>query len=179
MVSIITARKRSLGQGNMFTGLCLSTLSTGGGGFGAIPSCLAAGLQQGLQAHTQGGSGGGSGPGPHPRGKLRGIWSRPTPKGEVEGDLPRGCLLWGGCLVPGGACSRGCLLRGGLVLGGCLVETSRRLLLRVVRILLECILVWKLFILKQRQWLHKYTVFHKNLKRTRSKFDMSGRSLQK
>ena len=26
-------------------------------------------------------------PGPHPRGNLRGIWSRPTPKGEVEGDL--------------------------------------------------------------------------------------------
>ena len=25
-------------------------------------------------------------PGPHPRGKLRGIKSRPTPKGEIEGD---------------------------------------------------------------------------------------------
>ena len=24
--------------------------------------------------------------GPHPRGKLRGIRSRPTPKGEIEGD---------------------------------------------------------------------------------------------
>ena len=24
-------------------------------------------------------------------GKLRGIWSRPTPKGDVEGDLTRGC----------------------------------------------------------------------------------------
>ena len=24
-------------------------------------------------------------PGPHPRGKFRGIWSRPTAKGEVEG----------------------------------------------------------------------------------------------
>ena len=51
------------------------------------PACLAAGLQGGLQAHTQGGSGGGSCPGPHPRGKWRGIWSRPTAKGEVEGDL--------------------------------------------------------------------------------------------
>ena len=30
---------------------------------------------------------GGSGLGPHPRGKLIGIWSRSTPKGEVEGDL--------------------------------------------------------------------------------------------
>ena len=27
-----------------------------------------------------------SGPGPHPRGKWRGIRSRPTPKGEIEGD---------------------------------------------------------------------------------------------
>ena len=28
---------------------------------------------------------GGSGPGPHPRGKLAGIWSRPTPKGKLRG----------------------------------------------------------------------------------------------
>ena len=35
-------------------------------------------------------------PGPHPGGKFRGIWpggvSRPTPKGEVQGDLVRGGL---------------------------------------------------------------------------------------
>ena len=31
--------------------------------------------------------GGGVSPGPQPRGKWRGIWSRPTAKGEVEGDL--------------------------------------------------------------------------------------------
>ena len=54
---------------------------------GGIPACLA-----GFQAHTQGEVygdlvGGGGSPGPHPRGKLRGIWSRPTAKGEVEGDL--------------------------------------------------------------------------------------------
>ena len=35
-------------------------------------------------------------PGPHPRGKLRGIWSRPTPKGEVEGDLAGGVPALGG-----------------------------------------------------------------------------------
>ena len=32
------------------------------------------------------GGGGGGAPGPHIRGKLRGIRSRPTPKGEIEGD---------------------------------------------------------------------------------------------
>ena len=52
-----------------------------------IPACLAAGLQGGLQANTQGGSEGESGPGPQPGGTLRGIWSRPTAKGEIEGDL--------------------------------------------------------------------------------------------
>ena len=73
---------------------------------GGIPACLS-----GFQAHTQGGSLGGSGwgsPGPHPGGKLRGIWSRPTPKGEVEGDLARGVSALGG------ACSTGCLLWEGL-----------------------------------------------------------------
>ena len=29
---------------------------------------------------------GGGSPGPHTRGNLRGIRSRPTPKGEIEGD---------------------------------------------------------------------------------------------
>ena len=81
----------------------------------------------GLQVHIKGESGGGSGPCPQPRGKLRGIWSRRTPKGEVEGDLPGG----------GGACSGGCLVLG--VPGG--DPPPGRLLLRAERILLECILV--------------------------------------
>ena len=53
-----------------------------------IPACLAAGIQggRGVQAHTQRGNWEGSDPGPHPRGKLRGIRSRLTPKGEIEGD---------------------------------------------------------------------------------------------
>ena len=38
------------------------------------------------QAHTQVGNWGGSDPGPQPRRKLRGIRSRPTAKGEIEGD---------------------------------------------------------------------------------------------
>ena len=62
--------------------------------------------------------------------------------------LPGWSLLWG-CLVLGDVCSRGlsgpggCLVLGGyLVPGGCPVETpSGWLLLRAVRILLECILV--------------------------------------
>ena len=53
---------------------------------GGIPACLVAGLQgggipaclAGFQDYTQGGSLGGSG--------WKGV-SRPTPKGEVEGDL--------------------------------------------------------------------------------------------
>ena len=68
------------------------------------------------------GAGEGS-PGPHPRMKLRGIWSRPTPKGEVEGDLVQAHTQggsWGGSGREGGACSG---------------ATD------AVRILLECILV--------------------------------------
>ena len=70
-------------------------------------------------SRSWGGGGSGPGPGPQPRGKLRGVWS-----GGVPGR--------GVCLFQGGACSRGCL-----------VETATlRLLLRAVRILLECILVY-------------------------------------
>ena len=50
-----------------------------------IPACLAAGLWEGGVCIQQVSSGEGC-LGPHPRGKLRGIRSRPTPKGEIEGD---------------------------------------------------------------------------------------------
>ena len=51
-----TARKGSLGQGNIFRSVCQEFCSWGQGGnpaciAGGIPACLA-----GLQAHTQGGS---------------------------------------------------------------------------------------------------------------------------
>ena len=101
----------------LFTGECVCAIPACIAG--GIPACLAAGLRSRgevgipaclacFQAHTQGGSLGGSGPGPQPRGKLRGIWSRPTPKGEVEGDLAKGdvpapggwCLLRGRCGDP-------------------------------------------------------------------------------
>ena len=55
---------------------------------------------------------------------------------------PRGDVWPGGCLVPGGAWSWG--VQGVPGPGGCLVETTPapgRLLLRAVRIPLECILV--------------------------------------
>ena len=77
----IAARKRSLGQGNMFTDVCLST------GEGLVPA-------------------------------AGGAWSL-FQWGEVPGP--------GGCLVPG--------------VGGC-GDPPWRLLLWVVRILLECILVY-------------------------------------
>ena len=73
----ITSRKRSLGQGYIFTGVCHSV---NGGGVpapgGACSGCLL----------PVGGLVWGGAPGPHPRQKLMGIRSRPTPKGEIEGD---------------------------------------------------------------------------------------------
>ena len=59
-------------------------------------------------------------------------------------------LFTGGCLVPGWCLLRGggLLLGGGLIRGGLVPEgawwrpSPRRLLLRAVRILLECILVY-------------------------------------
>ena len=60
---------------------------------------------------------GGSDPGPHPRGKLKGIRSRPTPKGEIEGDQ----------------------IQAPLPPRNRLRHTVNE---RPVRILLECILVW-------------------------------------
>ena len=90
----ITARKRSLGQGYIFTGVCHS-VNRGGACSGG---CL-------LPV-------GGSGPGG---------CSRPTPKAEIEGDQIQAHTQggnWGGS-----------------------DPLPRRLLLRAVRILLECILV--------------------------------------
>ena len=89
---IFTARKRSLGQGNIFTPVCHS-VHRGGGGIqaciaGGIPACLAVGWSA-----------------------LRG----------------RGVCSWGG---------------GGLLPEGAWWRPPGQLLLRAVRILLECILVF-------------------------------------
>ena len=98
--------------------------SPGGGG---IPACLAA-----FQAQTQGEVEGDLARGvsrPITKGEVegdlaRGV-SRPTPKGEVEGDL-----AWG-VPVLGWVCS-----------GEVWRPPMWRQLLRAVRILLECILIW-------------------------------------
>ena len=96
-VIIITTRKRSLGQGNIFRSMCQDFCPQGEGVVsqhalqvvsqhalqvsrgGGIPACLAH-----LQAHTQGGSwgvwpGGGS-PGPHPGGLHAHTWGVSRPK---------------------------------------------------------------------------------------------------
>ena len=142
-------------------------LSVHGGG-GGIPACFAGGIPACLAAGLRGGSGWYLSmpcrfPSPHPRGKFRGIWPGgspgPHPRGKLRGiwlagvPPPRGCLLPGAtCSQEGacswvGACSWGvCLLRGGGLPapggGGWWRHTpaSRRLLLRTVRILLQCIL---------------------------------------
>ena len=107
---------------------------------GAVPACIAGGIPACLAA----GLGGGGYPSMH----CRWYTSMPCSRSwGVEGDLVQvqahshggswggsglgGCLA-GGVPAPGGACSRGCL-----------VETpTLRLLLRAVRILLECTLVY-------------------------------------
>ena len=93
--ALVTARKRSLGQGSIFRSVCQEFCSQGGclvpGGWGGVPGprgvpgpggCLVLG-----GAWSRGVPGLGGSQGPQPRGKLRGIWSRLTTKGAVEGDL--------------------------------------------------------------------------------------------
>ena len=78
----ITARKLSLRRLCFYT--CLSVILFT---FCVILCLLPGGAwSQGVSA--SGGVPAPGGPtGPHPRGKLRGIWSRPTCKGAFEGDL--------------------------------------------------------------------------------------------
>ena len=118
-----------------------------------------------LQAHNQGGNWGGSGPGPQPRGnwggsapgphprgklrgirsrprpkvKLRGIRSRPTPKGEIQGDQIQAHTQGE---IQGDQVHANIQVGNS---GGSGPDPPRWLLLRAVRILLECILVLKIF----------------------------------
>ena len=100
--SIFTARKRSLGQGNIFIGVCQEFCSRGVVCFRGV-----------------------SAPG----------WPCLLPGGM---SAPRGCVS-----APGG-----CLFRGGLPGGDPL--PPRRILLRAVRILLECIFVF--LIIMKDEW---------------------------
>ena len=163
---LITARKRSLRRLCFYT--CLSFCPQVGGypsmhcrwgaaciAGGGIPACLAAGP-----------GGYPSMPcrflGPHPRGKFRGIWSGGCLQAHTQGGLqahtlgvsqgphPRG-KGWSPGPHPGGF-SR-------FTPGGCLSQHAlrqtppppppRQPLLRVVRILLECILVYQYFCLSR------------------------------
>ena len=119
---IFTARKRSFGQGNMFTVVCLST---GGGVWSQGVPCHGGVWSQGGGCSSAGVPGpGGFGP--------RGV---PGPAGSVPRGVAapqRGCLVMGGVPGPGGCGPRGCLVES---------PPYTRLLLRAVIILLECILV--------------------------------------
>ena len=105
-------------EGNVFTGVCLST-----GRGGGIPACLATGLGGGACSQGDACSGGAA---------LGGACS--------GGCLLRGCLLQGGCLLwevcSQGGCSWGEVLAlGGLLLGGSAlggVETPRKQTVTVV-----------------------------------------------
>ena len=85
-------------------------------------------------------------PGPHPRGKFRGIRSRPTPKGEIEGDQIQAHTQRGNL----GGSDPGTHPRGEIegdqiqahTQGGNWSRLWHTVNERPVRILLECILVW-------------------------------------
>ena len=119
---MFTARKRSLGQGNIFKSVCQEFCSWGG-----VVS------QHALQVVSQ-----------HALQQVCVLSQYALQQGR---SAPGGCLVWGVCSwggawsrgsAPGGICSQG-----GGVPGG---DPPRQLLLHAVRILLECILVKNIFL---------------------------------
>ena len=119
----------------IFSEACVKNSVHGGRGGGGVPG---PGGSPGPQ--PRGKLRGESGPGPQPRWKLRGIWSRPTTKGEVEGDLVQAHTQGGSWEGSGPGPHPWGKLRGKWP-----ASPLRWLLLRAVRILLECILViWRI-----------------------------------
>ena len=134
-VGAITARKRSMGQGNIFTPVCHSVHRGGAWSWGVSGpgGCLVLGV-------------------PGPRGTWSwgvclvpgevwsgGAWSQ---AGYGHGRVPGA----GGVPGLGGAWSRGCLVQGVWSQEGAWWRPPPppgRLLLQAVRILLECIIVWQ------------------------------------
>ena len=104
-ITIITARKRSLGQCNIFRSVCQEfclqgdAWSRGVPGLGGVPGPGGGVWSWGVsrpttkgeveedlvQVHNQGGSWGGSGPGPHPRGEVGGNWRGTPPMATAAG----------------------------------------------------------------------------------------------
>ena len=121
-----------------------------GGGLGGIPACIAGGIQHALQQvsgvvsqHALQVSG------PIPMGKLRGICqgvSRPTPKGESEGHLARGSLQAHTQGEVEGDLGRGLQAHTWESIPACTEADPPRWLLWMVCILLECILVYNIFL---------------------------------
>ena len=103
-VTIITARKRSLGQGNIFRSVCQEVCAPGGEG-GAIPACIA----EGIPAWFAAGLGGGGGI-PACLAGFQAYTQRRSWVGSGQGGISS--LTLGGSAPRGGACSRGCLLWG-------------------------------------------------------------------
>ena len=117
---VITARKRSLKQGNVFTGVCLST----GAGVG-FPACIT--------GHTTSIRWGGGAVG-FPAcitGHMTSIWGCLHPGGLHLGCMPTGEL--------GGSASREVYLQGGV--GQTPLPELKK---QAVPILLECFLVWSI-----------------------------------
>ena len=84
---LVTARKRSLGQGNISAPVILFR--------GGIPVCLAGGIPACLAAGLGGGS-----PGPHPGGKLRGLARGGSPGPHPGRGLQAHIWGWLGVCIP-------------------------------------------------------------------------------
>ena len=82
---IFTARKRSLGQGNVFTGVYLFYLSTGEGKGVGFPAYITGHMTRGSASRDEG-------VGLHPGGRGRGLHTPPAGTRKAGGTHPTGML---------------------------------------------------------------------------------------